>query len=306
MNTPSGALSTALAGWVGVVAGEGELPGAMVEAALSRGLGVVVVHLDLGTGRDGRKAGPASAARSGRAKAEPRRERGSAAPGQVLERTLSPTDWEAIVETFRQHGVTAVYAAGKINRLAVAALFEQAAAGEGRALFEQGRFLEDQGLSRVFAGALERRGIRLGSQHELLGHLLAQPGVLSHRAPDERERADIEVGRRLAREVAALDIGQTVVVRHGVVLAVETAAEGTDAAIRRAGRLGGPGSVVVKVSRPDQDLRFDTPVVGPGTLRAMREAGASCLAVEAGRCLILNRDAVTRAADRAGIALVAI
>ena len=258
---------------------------------------------EAGAGPPGQAGGGAGLARSHRH----RRGDGSpAAQPPVVQHTLSPTEWERIVETFRRHGVTAVYAAGKINRLAATALFEQAAAGEGRALFEQGRFLEDQDLSRLFAGALERQGLRLGSQHELLGHLLAPSGVLSRRAPDRRERADIEVGRRLAREVAALDIGQTVVVRHGVVLAVETAAEGTDAAIRRVGRLGGPGAVVVKVSRPDQDLRFDTPVVGPGTLRAMKAAGASCLAVEAGRCLVLHRDAVVRAADKAGIALVAV
>ena len=211
-----------------------------------------------------------------------------------------------MVQTFTRYGVRAVYAGGKVNRLAAAALFEQAAAGEGRELFERGRFLQDEGLSRLFAQAMERRGIRLGSQRELLEHLLARPGVMGRRPPDERERRDIELGRRLAREVAALDIGQTVVVRHGVVLAVETAAEGTDAAIRRAGRLGGPGAVVVKVSRPDQDPRFDTPVVGPQTVRAMRAAGATCLAVEAGRCLVLHREAVVRAADRAGIALVAL
>lgn len=298
MNTRSQARRAEPSAWVGVVAGDGELPAAMVEAALSRGLGVVLVRLDLGTGRDGT------------ALARPLRRRrgagGLAAGAPVVQHTLSPTEWERIVETFRRHGVSSVYAAGKMNRLAATALFEQAAAGEGRALFEKGRFLEDQDLSRLFAGALERQGLRLGSQHELLGHLLAQPGVLSRRAPDSRERADIEVGRRLAKGVAALDIGQTVVVRHGVVLAVETAAEGTDAAIRRGGRLGGPGAVVVKASRPDQDLRFDTPVVGPGTLRAMKAARASCLAVEAGRCLILRREAVIRAADGAGIALVAI
>lgn len=275
-------------GWVGVVAGEGELPRAMVEAALARGLGVVVVELDLGQPRRSREGG-----------VEPGLE------GRVHAHRLSPADWERVVETFSRYGVRAVYAAGKVNRVAASALFEQAAAGEGRALFERGRFLEDQDLSRLFAEALEQRGIRLGSQHELLGHLLAQPGVLTRRPPDAREAADIEVGRRLAREVAALDIGQTVVVRHGTVLAVEAAAEGTDATIRRAGRLAGPGSVVVKVSRPDQDPRFDTPVIGPETLRAMRAARASCLAVEAHRCLLLHRERVVRAADRAGIALVA-
>ncbi|HEY8425293.1 MAG TPA: UDP-2,3-diacylglucosamine diphosphatase LpxI [Limnochordales bacterium] len=276
------------AGWVGVVAGDGELPGAMVQAALARGLGVVVVELDMGQPR-----------RHGETSIGPSLE------GRVHAYRLSPADWERVVETFCRHGVRAVYAAGKVNRVAASALFEQAAAGEGRALYEQGRFLEDQDLSRLFAEALERRGIRLGSQHELLGHLLAQPGVLTRRAPDARETADIEVGRRLAREVAALDIGQTVVVRHGTVLAVEASAEGTDATIRRAGRLAGPGSVVVKVSRPDQDLRFDTPVIGPDTLRAMRAARASCLAVEAHRCLLLHRERVVRAADRAGIAIVA-
>lgn len=288
-------------GWIGVVAGAGELPRAMVEAALSRGLGVVLVRLDLGPGRRaGRRRD--GGARSGYGLGDGAR---WPAGSPVVEYTLSPAEWERVVEAFRARRVRCVYAAGKVDRVEATALLEEAAAGEARALFERGRFLEDQDLSRLFAGALERQGIRLGSQHELLGHLLAPAGVWTRRPPDPREQADVEVGRRLAREVAALDIGQTVVVRHGVVLAVETAAEGTDAAIRRAGRLGGPGAVVVKASRPEQDLRFDTPVVGPGTLRAMKAAGASCLAVEAGRCVVLHREAVVRAADEAGIALVA-
>lgn len=308
MKGRDGALAgEAPAGWIGVVAGEGELPAAMVEAALARGLGVVVVQLDLsapGAERPRSGAHLGTGGRAGRAGAAEQAEpaRGS----RVRWHVVRPTDWETVVQTFTRYGVRAVYAGGKVNRLAAAALFEQAAAGEGRELFERGRFLQDEGLSRLFAQAMERRGIRLGSQRELLEHLLARPGVLGRRPPDEREQRDIELGRRLAREVAALDIGQTVVVRHGVVLAVETAAEGTDAAIRRAGRLGGPGAVVVKVSRPDQDPRFDTPVVGPQTVRAMRAAGATCLAVEAGRCLVLHREAVVRAADRAGIALVAL
>ncbi len=152
---------------------------------------------------------------------------------------------------------------------------------------------------------LEQAGIRLVDSTLFLRPLLATAGVLTRRAPDAREQADIEYGRRLAREIARLDIGQTVVVADRACVAVE-AMEGTDETIRRAARLAnGRPLVVVKVSRPGQDMRYDVPVVGPQTIRVMAAAGATALAMDAGRTLLLNRDEMLALADEAGIAVEA-
>lgn len=266
------------------------MPLAFVEEANRRGLGVVVVELDCGPSASGRASRTVGS-----------RLRGFGGPIYRLELSR----WNEMVELFARHGVEEVYAAGKVSRPDAAAAVEQASAGELREIYREGSHLGDQALSQLFARSLARRGLRLGEQREILGSLLAPGGVLGLRPPTAREQADLELGMRLARQVAQLDIGQVVAVKGGVVLAVEAAAEGTDAAIRRAGRLGGPGVVVAKASRPDQDLRLDTPVVGPGTIRAMAAAGASCLAIEAGRCFVLRREATLAAADRAGISVVA-
>ena len=151
---------------------------------------------------------------------------------------------------------------------------------------------------------LETSGFEVGHQARYLGHLVPAPGVLSPRAPSEAEAADIQAGLRFASRIAALDIGQAVAVRNGTVVAVE-AAEGTDEMIRRAGVLSA-GVVVVKVSRPQQDPRYDLPVVGPATITALGEARGTALAVEAGRTLVLERDRVVAAAADADLALVAV
>ncbi len=153
------------------------------------------------------------------------------------------------------------------------------------------------------AGALERRGIRLLDSTALLRDLLARPGVLSRAQPTDAMTADFAFGYGVADVIAGADIGQTVVVKDRAVVAVE-AMEGTDAAIERAGRLGGPGTRVVKVAKPAQDMRFDVPVVGVATIAQMRAAGADGLSIDAGRTLILDGDAFIRAADAAGIVVV--
>jgi DUF1009 family protein len=130
-------------------------------------------------------------------------------------------------------------------------------------------------------------------------------GNLSQRGPDAREKADIELGFKVAKMSSGLDIGQTVVVKEGTVLAVE-AFEGTDAAILRAGRLGGPGSVVVKVAKAGHDMRFDIPVVGEHTLKVLKKARASTLALEAGRAILLEKEQVIEKADRMGLCLMVV
>jgi hypothetical protein len=152
------------------------------------------------------------------------------------------------------------------------------------------------------ADALAAEGIALLPSTALLRDQLATVGVMTRRAPSRHQGHDIEYGQRIARTLAGLDLGQTVVVKDRAAVALE-AMEGTDEVIRRAGRLAGPGAVVVKVAKPKQDLRFDVPVVGPGTLAAMTEAGAAVLAVDAGKTLLLDRATLLEAAERAAVAV---
>ena len=152
---------------------------------------------------------------------------------------------------------------------------------------------------------LEGEGFEVLDSGFFLKEWIPSPGVLTKRSPTPEERDDISYGLSLARELSRLQIGQTVVIRKRAVVAVE-AVEGTDAAIRRAGGIAGPGCVVAKACGPKHDMRFDIPVVGPDTIRAMAEAGASCLGVEAKRCLLFDRPQLTAEADRQGLAIVAI
>ncbi len=155
-------------------------------------------------------------------------------------------------------------------------------------------------LISAVAEVMADEGIRLLDSTTFLQPLVAGPGTLTARAPDEDERRDFEFGYRMADAIAGLDIGQTVVVKDRAVVAVE-AMEGTDAVIERAGRLAGPGTRVVKVAKPNQDMRFDVPVVGVPTIEAMRAAGATALSIDAGRTLVIDPEAFARAADEAGI-----
>ncbi|HEY7441373.1 MAG TPA: UDP-2,3-diacylglucosamine diphosphatase LpxI [Vicinamibacterales bacterium] len=164
-------------------------------------------------------------------------------------------------------------------------------------------FRNTDGLIGAVAGVLRDHGIELMDSTALLGPLLARPGVLSARAPNEEERKDFEFGYRMADAIAALDIGQTIAVKHQAVVAVE-AMEGTDEVIGRAGYLAGPGVRIVKVAKPKQDMRFDVPVIGLATIQAMRVAGASALSIDAGKTLVFDGDAVRASADEAGITIV--
>jgi len=152
------------------------------------------------------------------------------------------------------------------------------------------------------ADALARAGIQLLSSVALLADQLATAGAMTARKPNRDQRQDLAYGRRIARALGELDLGQTVVVKSGAVVALE-AMEGTDEVIRRAGRIAGPGTVVVKTAKPRQDLRFDVPVVGPDTLVAMRDARSEVLALDAGRTLIVDRGEFLARADQEAIAV---
>ncbi|MCL6480923.1 MAG: UDP-2,3-diacylglucosamine diphosphatase LpxI [Firmicutes bacterium] len=160
-------------------------------------------------------------------------------------------------------------------------------------------------LIGAIAGVLEQEGIRLVDSTAFLRPWLATAGVLTRRAPTAAEAADFACGHRIARAIAALDVGQTVVISQRACVAVE-AMEGTDETIERAARIaGGRPLVVVKVSKPNQDMRFDVPVVGPSTIAVMRRANATALALDAGKTLLLDCDELLAAADAAGIAIQA-
>jgi DUF1009 family protein len=153
------------------------------------------------------------------------------------------------------------------------------------------------------ANVLRDNGIDLVNSTTFLTPLLAREGVLTRRAPSDEERSDLAFGYTIADALAGLDIGQAIAVKSAAVVAVE-AMEGTDAIIARAGQLAGAGVRIVKVAKPNQDMRFDVPVVGVSTIAAMRAAGASALSVDAGKTLMIDGHAIIEAADEAGIAIV--
>jgi DUF1009 family protein len=167
------------------------------------------------------------------------------------------------------------------------------------------RLWKDDAILREFAAELEQEGIQICDSTFGLNGILVEEGLLTKRRPTKKEWADVRYGWEIAETIGRLDIGQCVVVKDRVIVAVE-AVEGTDNAIRRGGELAGNGTVVVKRCKPQQDLRFDLPAVGPRTIETMKSTLASVLAVEAGKSVLLDRQETIRQADRAGIAIVGI
>jgi DUF1009 family protein len=218
---------------------------------------------------------------------------------------LHPGEVGAALAALRGAGVREAVMAGKVPK---AGLYAGPAGlrpdAEALGLLSSLRDRRDDSILVALANWLEERGIRLLGQAELVPGLVGGEGPLGRTALRPEQRADVAFGFPIAKQIAGLDIGQTVVVKDGAVLAVE-AIEGTDAAIRRAGRIGA-GGCVVKVAKPRQDPRFDVPTIGPDTLAAMLEARASALVFEAGRTLVLEREALVQAADGRGIALVGV
>ena len=208
------------------------------------------------------------------------------------------------LEILRENGVTAVTMAGRIPHSAIFHYkgFDKLALKVlGRAVTRRA-----DSLLGAVADEFAREGIQMLDSTVFVRSLMPAAGHLTHvRKLDKRERADIEFGWPLAKAVAGQDIGQTIIVKDKAVIAVE-AFEGTDECIRRAGPLAGPGSVVVKVSKPAQDKRFDIPVVGLGTIERMAESGCSALAINADESLVFERDEMLALADRSGIVVVAV
>ncbi len=204
-----------------------------------------------------------------------------------------------IISFFKKNGVSEAVMAGGIKKTQI---FDMRPDFKTLSILSKIKEKKDDALLRAFAEALENEGIKVVESTRYLGPLLAEEGEWT-RPLKKEERADIEWGWQLAKNVGALDIGQCVVVKRGVILAIE-AIEGTDEAIRRGGSLGKENAVVIKICKPQQDLRFDLPTIGPGTVQTMKEAKIAVLVVEAGKTLVLEKERFLKEAKEAGIALV--
>jgi DUF1009 family protein len=277
---------------LGLIAGNGQFPFLLLDAARAHGLRVVVAAIKEETSPE-------------------MDERAAADPEYIRVHWLSLGELSRLIETFQREGVTRAVMAGQVKHTKIFSSIRPDWR-LGKLLLNLHTRNTDMLLGAV-AKVLEDEGITLISSTEFLEPLLAPAGVLTGRSPDAAELADIAYGLTVARGIAGFDLGQTVVIAAGACVAVE-AMEGTDATILRAGGLfGAMGDeastlnrrlTVVKVAKPKQDMRFDVPVCGLPTVDAMRSAGASCLCVEAGRTLLFDRAAMVAAADAAGIAIV--
>jgi DUF1009 family protein len=264
-------------GW-GLIAGNGRFPFLVLEGARSQGIEMAVIAL----------------------KEEASTE---------LENSAKRLHWVSLgelskaIDLMHKEGVTQAVMAGQVkhNKIFSSIRPDWKLA---KLLFSLPRKNTDSLIGAV-ARVLEDEGIRLVDSTLFLKPLVPEAGVLTKRAPDERERADIEYGFAVARQLSAMDIGQTVVVSDRACVAVE-AMEGTDETIARAARItNGKQLVVVKVSKPGQDMRFDVPVIGLPTIEQMKSARATALALDAGRTLLFDREKLLAHADAAGIAIQA-
>jgi DUF1009 family protein len=208
-----------------------------------------------------------------------------------------------VIQTFHRAGVTEAVMAGGIRKVKLFGNFRPDL--RGSRFLARIRTRDDDALLRGVAEELESEGIKILESTLCLSQIIPAQGVLTRASPDDAQWEDIRLGFRIGKEVGRLGIGQTVIVKNGVVVAVE-AVEGTDAAIQRGGALSKSGCVVVKVSKPNQDLRFDVPAIGVDTIKELHAVGGAVLAVEAGKTILLEMDALLKQADAFGIAVVAL
>ncbi len=278
---------------LGLIAGNGRFPFLLLEAARASGVEVVVAAIKEETDEEMNAR--------------------SAADAGVRVHWLSLGELSRLVETFHAEGVTRAVMAGQVRHKQI---FSSIRPDWRLAkLLMSLRTRNTDMLLGAVAKVLGDEGIELISSTMYLEPLLAEAGVLTERAPDEEELKDIVYGREVGGAIAGYDLGQTVVVAAQACVAME-AMEGTDATIERAGALMrsledeastlSRRLTVVKVAKPKQDMRFDVPVIGVRTIETMAAAGATCLAVEAKRTLIFDRDGVVARANAAGIAMVAV
>jgi len=282
---------------LGLIAGNGRFPFLLLDAARAHNLTVVVAAINEET--------------------DPEIDARAAADPNIHVRWLSLGELSRLIETFQAEGVTRAVMAGQVKHKQI---FSSIRPDWRLAkLLLNLRTRNTDMLLGAIAKVLNDEGIELISSTQYLEPLLAKPGILTNRAPDEEEQKDIAYGRTVAHAIAAYDLGQTVVIAAQACVAVE-AMEGTDATIARAGDLFRTLDIVpdtnlpttlrrsltiVKVAKPNQDMRFDVPVIGLATIRAMHAAGATCLAIQAGKTLLFDPTAIIAAADQAGIAIAA-
>jgi DUF1009 family protein len=288
---------------LGLIAGNGRFPFLLLDAARAQGLAVTVAAI--------------------REETDPEINHRAASDERITVHWLSLGELSRLIEVFHKEGVSMAVMAGQVKHKQI---FSSIRPDWRLAkLLLNLRSRNTDMLLGAVAKVLGDEGIELISSTAFLEPMLAQEGVLTERAPDEEERKNIEYGMSVAKAVAGFDIGQTVVVAAQACVAVE-AMEGTDAAIERAGRLmrsieeddvssiptSAPATTlerrltVVKVAKPNQDMRFDVPVIGIRTVETMIQAGATCLLVEAGSTLLFDREAMLKRANQAGIAIVAV
>ena len=228
---------------------------------------------------------------------------------EEIERIVEDVTWiyvgqlGKIIETFQRAGVTEAVMAGGIRKVKLFGNFRPDL--RGVRFLARVKSREDDALLRGVAEELEGEGIKIVESTLCLSHIMPTEGVLTQCAPNPAQWEDIRLGFRVAKEIGRLGVGQTVILKNQVVVAVE-AVEGTDAAIQRGGTLAKSGCVVVKVSKPQQDLRFDVPAVGVETIKKLHEVGGAVLALEAGKTILLEKEALLRDAERCGIAVVAV
>jgi UDP-2,3-diacylglucosamine hydrolase len=273
---------------LGLIAGNGRFPFLLLDAARAQGLEVIVAAIKEETFPEIESRGAAAV------------------------HWLSLGELSKLIETFKREGVHRAVMAGQVKHKQIFSSIRPDWR-LAKLLLSLGTRNTDSLLGGV-AKVLAEEGITLENSTSLLDPLLAKRGVITKRAPTEQETKNIEYGRTVARHLAQFDIGQTVIIAEGACVTVE-AMEGTDATIERAGQImasleADPSTLsraltVVKIAKPDQDMRFDVPVVGVKTIEAMRKAGATCLAIDAGRCLLLDGEQTTSAADTSNIAIVA-
>jgi len=265
---------------VGIIAGSGQLPLHVLGEALDRGYPVVTIAFSGFTDPD-------------------------------IQGCVDEVFWlklgqmGKVIEILKSRAVKRVVMAGKIEKSSLMKLWKLRPDRRALEMLSRVRDWRDDTLLAAVAEELLKEEIVVDEITSWAGKLMASRGVMTEKSPSNGQWKDIEFGRTMAQGIGDLDIGQTVVVKNAAVIAVE-AIEGTDRAIRRAGELGIQGAVVVKMAKPNQDMRFDVPGVGPFTIDSMTAAGASVLAVEAGKTMMTNCEDMIRKANKAKISIVGI
>jgi hypothetical protein len=264
---------------IGLIAGNGRFPIIFAQAARKKGVEVIAIGINEETSGE-------------------------------LENFVSKIYWlgvgelDRLLKILKEENIRSIVMAGQVRHKL---LFDNNIKIDNKMRFLLGglKNKKTDSIIGAFARLLGLAGIKVLSSITFLSDYLPEKGILTRLLPDERILKDIEFGKLIAKKVAGMDIGQSVVVKDKTVLAVESI-EGTDEAIRRGARYGKDGIVVIKVTKPKQDMRFDVPVIGPDTIKLLREVKASCLAIEAEKTLIIDKEETLKLANESNITIIAM